>query len=150
MNQDRYQAPQHARCNTEYGRCANRLGCRFFGFALQLICNVFSGRRLVTGVGCLRKVCPLCTSAALFEQRGCSLSLRFARVGCATCRPRVQHESQGPCRWIWPRADCTPCTSRGGAPTFQWFDTPEPTVWLPFWSAQRHPLCRAVLRRCST
>lgn len=34
-------------------------------------------------------------------------------------------EELGELRWIMPRADMTPCTARGGAPTLQWFDTYE-------------------------
>lgn len=36
------------------------------------------------------------------------------------------------CRWLWPRAEVSPCTARGGAPTTQWFDTAE------------FPVCRVV------
>lgn len=36
----------------------------------------------------------------------------------------------GECRWIMPRADIKPCTARGGAPTAQWFDTPEYPVCI--------------------
>jgi len=39
----------------------------------------------------------------------------------AVCAP----EEARPCRWIWPRGEFSPCTSRGGAMTLQWFDTPE-------------------------
>lgn len=38
----------------------------------------------------------------------------------------------GPCRWIWPRAEFSPCSSRGGAMTLQWFDTFE------------FPVCRLI------
>eukprot|EP00933_Yihiella_yeosuensis_P013408 TRINITY_DN12444_c0_g1_i1.p1 TRINITY_DN12444_c0_g1~~TRINITY_DN12444_c0_g1_i1.p1 ORF type:complete len:271 (+),score=47.14 TRINITY_DN12444_c0_g1_i1:120-932(+) len=31
----------------------------------------------------------------------------------------------GRCRWLWPRAELQPCSTRGGALTSQWFDTPE-------------------------
>lgn len=43
-----------------------------------------------------------------------------------TLPPSVSAPSEaGPCRWIWPRAEFSPCTSRGGAMTLQWFDTRE-------------------------
>jgi len=44
----------------------------------------------------------------------------------------VAPESCGHCRWLWPRAEVSPCTSRGGTPTAQWFDTPE------------FPVCRII------
>lgn len=36
----------------------------------------------------------------------------------------------GEVRWIMPRAQPGPCTARGGAHTFQWFDTPEYPVCM--------------------
>jgi len=36
----------------------------------------------------------------------------------------------GDCRWIMPRADNKPCSVRGGASTFQWFDTFEYPICL--------------------
>eukprot|EP00927_Polykrikos_kofoidii_P055317 TRINITY_DN49589_c0_g1_i1.p1 TRINITY_DN49589_c0_g1~~TRINITY_DN49589_c0_g1_i1.p1 ORF type:complete len:555 (-),score=121.49 TRINITY_DN49589_c0_g1_i1:299-1909(-) len=41
-------------------------------------------------------------------------------------------ESAGECRWMWPRAEISSCTSRGGAMTSQWFDTKE------------FPVCRLI------
>jgi len=41
-------------------------------------------------------------------------------------------ERAGSCRWIWPRAQLQPCSTRGGVLTPQWFDTPE------------FPICRVI------